>query len=320
MKAYLSLMRLDRPIPILLLLWPTLWGLLLSMPLGVININDINFSNLKSICVQLLSENWQLWLVFICGIVISRSLGCVINDLCDYKFDKLVLRTATRPLASGQLKPRHAIVLIFILCCLDLCCALALPDLAFKLSFVALGLMSCYPLAKRYFSCPQLILGAAFNWGLIMAYAANLSYIPIQAWYLYGLSICWVIAYDSIYALADLEYDKKIKIKSSAILFGKNIIFWIGLFELVFCIGLLSLSLLGLGIYNLYYVILILSCLMFMLLQLYKLSGVIKAFDSSNKGLEYKKRHINFFINNFCAHHRVGFIIFIAIFCLKFNI
>ena len=324
MKPYLHLMRLHRPIPILLLLWPTFWGLLLSLPIHFISsgesildliLNPGAHSRLKHILFQLAADNWQLWLIFLCGIVISRSLGCVINDLCDYKFDKLVLRTADRPLASGKLKPKHALGLIIILCVLDLGCALALPDLAFKLSFIALALMSLYPLAKRYIFCPQLILGAAFNWGIIMAYAANLNHIPVQGWYLYGLSICWVIAYDSIYALADLEYDKKIKLKSSAILFGKNIIFWLALFELIFCIGLL-----GLGIHNLYYVILIVLCYFIMLLQLFDLSKVIRSFDVENKDLAYKKWHIDFFINNFCTHHWIGLIIFIAIFCLKFNI
>ena len=183
--------------------------------------------------------NFRIWLIFIAGIFISRTLGCVINDLFDHKIDKEVFRTKLRPLAAGVLSRKNALVLITILCFLDLFCALMLNPYAFKLSFIALGLMCFYPLSKRFFPCPQLVLGAAFNWGIIMAYACLQNKIPLIAWVLYLVAMFWTISYDTIYAMADIVDDKRLKIKSSALLFGENALSWIVFFEALMILGLI---------------------------------------------------------------------------------
>lgn len=296
--AYAHLMRLNKLIPVLLLLWPTLWALSLGNP---------DFSN---------KIDFKIWFVFIAGIIISRTLGCVINDLLDYKIDKQVFRTRMRPLASGVLSRKNALGLIIILCILDLTCALMLNSYAFKLSFVALGLMCFYPFSKRFFPCPQLILGAAFNWGIIMAYASLQNSLPLNAWVLYLISMCWTISYDTIYALADILDDKKLKIKSSALLFGDNVLGWISFFEVLMLAGLVIIGF-RINAQIMYYVILGL-CAMIFIFQFIVLKRFLKE-QPLNLGEEFicmsddtRKNRIHFFIKSFSQHHWVGMLIFFA--------
>jgi 4-hydroxybenzoate polyprenyltransferase len=198
---YVRLMRLHRPIGIYLLLWPTLWALWLAAgglpPIGSLAI-------------------------FVAGTVLMRSAGCVINDYADRDFDPHVARTRDRPIAAGRVSPRAALVLFALLCLAALAVAWSLPTAALWLSLPAVALAASYPFAKRFHSLPQVHLGLAFSWGIPMAYAAIGDTVPWgEAGPLMVANVCWVIAYDTLYAMSDREDDLKIGVKSSAILFGR---------------------------------------------------------------------------------------------------
>ena len=194
-------MRLDKPIGILLLLWPTLWALWLSA-LG--------------------RPNWIVVWVFIMGTVLMRSAGCVINDYADRDFDKHVERTKERPLTSGKVTTREALWLFAALCLLSfgLVLALGMP-LVTWLSLPAVFLAASYPFTKRFFAIPQAYLGIAFGFGIPMAYAAHLDGVPAEAWWLLLANVFWAVAYDTEYAMVDRNDDLKIGIKTSAITFGR---------------------------------------------------------------------------------------------------
>lgn len=199
-EQYEKLMRLDRPIGILLLLWPTLWGLWIA---GAGH------------------PNWLVVWVFVLGTVLMRSAGCVINDYADKDFDAHVSRTQGRPMATGQVSAKEALILAGILCLLAFMLILRLDSLVRWLSVPALLLAASYPYTKRFFALPQAYLGIAFGFGIPMAYAAELGYVPMQAWLLLAANIFWVIAYDTEYAMVDRADDLKIGIKTSAITFGR---------------------------------------------------------------------------------------------------
>lgn len=193
-------MRLDKPIGILLLLWPTLWGLWLASrgrPNAAI-----------------------LW-IFVLGTVLMRSAGCVINDYADRDFDRYVERTRNRPLAAGLLPPREALALAAALALLAFLLIVSLNPLTIYLSFPALLLAGSYPFAKRFFALPQAYLGIAFGFGIPMAFAALTGRVPAAAWVLLAANIFWAIAYDTEYAMVDREDDLKIGMKTSAITFGR---------------------------------------------------------------------------------------------------
>jgi len=199
-NAYERLMRLDKPIGILLLLWPTLWALLIAaqgMP------------------------DWKMLLIFITGTVLMRSAGCVMNDIADHQFDGLVERTQFRPLPSSEVSKKEAYLLAAVLSLMAFGLVLVLNALTIKLSFLALFLAASYPLTKRFFAMPQAYLGIAFGFGIPMAFAATNNHIPAVAWVLLLANIFWAIAYDTEYAMVDREDDLKIGIKSSAITFGR---------------------------------------------------------------------------------------------------
>ena len=197
---YLQLMRVDKPIGTLLLLWPTYWALWLAnsgMP------SLINF------------------IVFTLGVVVMRSAGCVINDFADRKIDGSVKRTAQRPLASGTVASGEALSLFLLLITLAFILVLMLSVNTILLSVGALALAFCYPFMKRYTQLPQVVLGAAFGWAIPMAYMASIDALPIQAWLLFTANVCWTVAYDTMYAMVDRDDDVKIGVKSTAILFGR---------------------------------------------------------------------------------------------------
>ena len=201
LDLYERLMRLDKPIGILLLLWPTLWALWLSA-LG--------------------RPNWIVVWIFIMGTVLMRSAGCVINDYADRDFDKHVERTKERPLTSGKVTTREALWLFAALCLLSfgLVLALGMP-LVTWLSLPAVFLAASYPFTKRFFAIPQAYLGIAFGFGIPMAYAAHLDGVPAEAWWLLLANVFWAEAYDTEYAMVDRNDDLKIGIKTSAITFGR---------------------------------------------------------------------------------------------------
>ena len=201
LDAYERLMRLDKPIGILLLLWPTLWALWLSA-WG--------------------TPNWVVVWIFVLGTVLMRSAGCVINDLADRKFDPHVARTRNRPLAAGEVSVREALVLFCVLVVCAFCLILPLRSLYIvELSVVALFLAASYPFTKRFFAVPQAYLGVAFGFGIPMAYAAHLDMIPPTAWVLLLANIFWAMAYDTEYAMVDRADDLRIGIRTSAITFGR---------------------------------------------------------------------------------------------------
>lgn len=201
LDLYEKLMRLDKPIGILLLLWPTLWALWFS-----------SGGN---------PNPWVFW-VFVLGTVLMRSAGCVINDLADRNFDRHVARTRGRPLATGELSGKEAVVLFLLLSICAFVLVLLLRNLLLvMLSVAALFLAATYPLTKRFFALPQAYLGIAFGFGIPMAFAAHTGMIPFGAWMLLLANVFWAVAYDTEYAMVDREDDLKIGIKTSAITFGR---------------------------------------------------------------------------------------------------
>ncbi len=200
MDTYERLMRLDKPIGILLLLWPTLWALWIATR-G--------------------HPDWITLMIFITGTALMRSAGCVMNDIADRQYDGLVERTKTRPLVSAEVSVKESYILAAVLSLSAFSLVLFLNKTTIYLSFVALFLAATYPLTKRFLAIPQAYLGVAFGFGIPMAFAAVNDYIPPLAWQLLLANVFWAIAYDTEYAMVDREDDLKIGIKSSAIFFGK---------------------------------------------------------------------------------------------------
>ena len=198
---YARLMRLDRPIGILLLLWPTLWALWIA--------GDGHPAPL-------------IVLIFILGVTLMRSAGCVINDYADRHIDKHVARTKNRPLTSGQVSEREALVLFTVLIGASLLLVLTLNTLTIKLAFAGAVLAASYPFMKRYTQLPQVYLGAAFGWAIPMAFAALTGMLDARLWWLFGATLVWAVVYDTMYAMVDRDDDLKIGVKSSAILFGRH--------------------------------------------------------------------------------------------------
>lgn len=200
LREYAQLMRLHRPIGIYLLLWPTLWALWLAG----------NGQPSRGVV-----------LVFVLGVVLMRSAGCVINDIADRDFDPKVARTRDRPLAAGRVNLSEAAGLASALCLLAFALVLTQNALTIQLSFVGLALAISYPFMKRFHSLPQVNLGTAFGWAIPMAYAAVTHTVPPIAWLLFLGNVLWSVIYDTQYAMVDREDDRKIGVKSTAILFGE---------------------------------------------------------------------------------------------------
>jgi len=212
-NAYVRLMRLDKPVGNFLLLWPTLWALWFAGE-G--------------------SPDTFVVIVFIVGVFLMRAAGCVINDFADRHVDGKVKRTSSRPLATGELNSRQALKLFFALVSVSFALVLLLNWQTILLSSMALFLAVLYPFMKRYTHLPQVFLGAAFGWAIPMVFMALMENIPWVAWVLFAANICWVIAYDTMYAMVDRDDDIKLGIKSTAIFFGSWDRFWIGFFQLSF--------------------------------------------------------------------------------------
>ncbi len=218
-KGFWFITRMDKPIGIYLLLWPTLWAVVLA---------------------SLGQPQLDILLIFVAGVVVMRAAGCVVNDIADRKVDGHVKRTNARPLVSGLLSTKEAIVMFAGLLLVALILVLQLNQPTFYLSLVALVLASSYPFMKRYTHLPQVVLGAAFSWSIPMAFMAINQNIPTWAWYLYIANLAWTVAYDTLYAMVDREDDLKIGVKSTAILFGRHDLTIIGLLYAVM-LGMLAL-------------------------------------------------------------------------------
>jgi len=210
-QAYSRLMRIDKPIGTLLLLWPTLWALWLA---------DMAIPPLSVL------------LVFVAGVFVMRAAGCVINDFADRKVDGHVERTKHRPLASGAVTSREAKLLFAVLALVAFALVLTMNLMTILLSVVGLALAWVYPFMKRYTHLPQVVLGAAFGWSIPMAWAAVSESLPLVCWLVFFANICWTVAYDTLYAMVDRDDDLKIGVKSTAILFGRFDKLIIGLLQL----------------------------------------------------------------------------------------
>lgn len=244
-RVYWQLMRLDRPIGSLLLLWPTLWALFLAA---------------KGF------PNWDVLVVFCFGVLLMRSAGCVINDFADRKVDGHVERTQHRPLPSGLVSNKEAIGLFLFLTILSFILVLTMNRLTIQLSFVGIILAFIYPFMKRYTHLPQLFLGLAFSWSIPMAWAAQANEIPALAWLVFVINALWTIAYDTQYAMVDRDDDVKIGIKSTAILFGQHDKLIIGLLQVI-TLGLLVLLGVSDQLGGLYYVAVCVAAAMFIYQQ-----------------------------------------------------
>ena len=267
-------MRLNRPIGILLLLWPTLWGLWLAGQ-G--------------------SPDPNIVFIFVLGVIFMRSAGCVINDYADRKIDRHVKRTENRPITNKQISPHLALVLFLILISFSFLLVLFLNKLSIILSVFALFFAATYPFIKRYTNLPQAYLGVTFSFSIPMAFAAQVNSLPLNLLWIVLPTIIWVVIYDTIYAMVDRDDDLKIGVKSTAILFGKLDIFIIGILQILLVISLYFCGLIfKLGIfYNL-------SILFVVLLAIYH-QWLIKDRD--------RNRCLKAFLNN----HWIGAMIFFGI-------
>ncbi|UCE90381.1 MAG: 4-hydroxybenzoate octaprenyltransferase [Pseudomonadota bacterium] len=220
-RQYYLLTRLNRPIGIFLLLWPTLWALWIAGE-G--------------------RPDTLVLLVFVAGVVLMHSAGCVINDYADRKVDRHVRRTQERPITAGGVRPGEALGLFVVLCLAAFALVLLMNRLTIYLSFVAVALAVAYPFMKRYTYLPQAVLGMAFSMAVPMAFAAQTGEVPQIAWLVYVVSVLWTVAYDTMYAMVDREDDLKVGIKSTAILFGEADRLIIGFVQATVILGLLLLG------------------------------------------------------------------------------
>jgi len=220
-RQYGLLMRVDRPIGTLLLLWPALWALWIAgegQPSSFVT------------------------LVFVLGVFIMRSAGCVINDYADRELDPHVARTRGRPLAAGHVSPKEALLLFLFLCLVALALVLTLNRLTFLLSLAAFPLAASYPFMKRYTYLPQVHLGVAFGWAVPMAFAAQTNSVPPIAWLILTGVVLWAVAYDTMYAMVDRDDDIHVGVKSTAILFGELDRMMIGVVQFCFFVVMLLLG------------------------------------------------------------------------------
>ena len=217
MPAFIQLTRINKPVGTWLLLWPTLGALWLA------------------------AEGWPDWhllFIFVLGTFLMRSAGCCINDFADSNIDGSVLRTRQRPIVTGAVSRREALLTFIILCAVAFILLLFTNRLTILLSFGAVAVAAAYPFMKRYTHLPQVVLGIAFSWGILMAFSAQRGEIPSAAWLLFVANCLWTVAYDTEYAMVDREYDKKIGMKSTAILFGDADKVIIGMLQGMFLLAL----------------------------------------------------------------------------------
>jgi len=261
---YAYLMRLHRPIGIFLLLWPALWALWIAGE-G--------------------SPDPLVVFVFVAGVVLMRSAGCVINDYADRGFDPHVARTRERPIAAGRVKPQEALVLFAVLCLLALGLVLLMNSLTIWLSLVGGLLAVTYPFMKRYTHLPQVYLGAAFGWAVPMAFAAQTGEVPRVGWLLFVATILWATAYDTMYGMVDREDDLKIGVKSTAILFGESDRLIIAIIQVVLLLALvLAGQAAGLGVYYYFGLLLATTLLVYQqyLIRERRPAACFKAFLNNN--------------------------------------
>ncbi|WXU00217.1 MAG: 4-hydroxybenzoate octaprenyltransferase [Catillopecten margaritatus gill symbiont] len=274
MNTYFRLMRLDKPIGIYLLLWPTLWALFLAAE---------GFPDPK------------ILLIFVIGTILMRSAGCVINDYADRKIDKLVERTQHRPITSGEIKPKSALILFFAMMLIAFVLVLFTNLLTIQLSIIAGALATLYPFTKRWTHLPQFVLGAAFAMSVPMAFAATNGEVPEGAWWVFLATVIWTVIYDTMYAMADREEDLKIGVKSTAILFAKYDKVIIGIFQIFLLLILIKMA------------------MIFNLGDFYAVSLVVVAVLMTYHQKLIKNRVKNDYFKAFLHNNFIGLVIFIGI-------
>lgn len=261
---YARLMRLDKPIGIFLLLWPTLWALLIASD-G--------------------QPDQKVLLIFVLGVILMRSAGCVINDYADRDIDRHVSRTQNRPLTSGRVSTREAKILFLILCLAAFVLVLQLNKLTLLLSIAGVLLAAIYPFMKRITHLPQVVLGAAFGWSVPMAFAAQTGAVPQIAWLMFLATLLWATAYDTMYAMVDSEDDLALGVKSTAILFGDSDRQIIGVIQIMVLLCLLMIGRQAeLGL--IYYISVLLAGILFVyqqyLIRFRTREGCFQAFLNNN--------------------------------------
>ena len=275
MNAYFRLMRLNKPIGIYLLLWPTYWALFLS------------------------AGGWpdiDLLIIFTVGVIITRSAGCVINDYADREIDKHIARTRDRPISTGEISPKAALLLFFALGLAAFALVLLTNALTIKISFIAIALAVLYPFTKRWTNLPQLILGLAFAMSVPMAFSAQTGTIPASAGWIFIATVLWTLIYDTLYAMADRDEDLKIGVKSTAILFAKYDQIFITLLQILLMIVLIKIgNLFDLGAF-------------------YDISLIIILFFMIYHQILIKKRQKMDYFKAFINNHFVGMTLFLGIF------
>lgn len=244
-QAYSRLMRIDKPIGALLLLWPTYWALWIAA---------------KGF------PDWHILIVFTIGVFSMRAAGCVINDFADRKIDGSVERTKNRPLPSGAVTEKESKILFIVLVLLSFALVLTLNTMTIWLSVAGLALAWFYPFVKRFSNLPQLILGMAFGWSIPMGFAAVSESLPLVCWLLFLVNIVWSVVYDTQYAMVDRNDDMKIGVKSTAILFGRYDKIIIGILQLVMLALLVGIGIL-LNLKGIYYWSLLLVTALFIYQQ-----------------------------------------------------
>jgi len=264
LKQYIYLMRLHKPIGILLLLWPTLWALWLASSGRPAS---------------------RLIFIFVAGVILMRSAGCIMNDFADRHFDGQVRRTKDRPLARGKIYVYEAVILFLLLGGLALLLVLQLNRLTFMYALFGALITVMYPFMKRFTYLPQVGLGIAFTWSIPMVFAAQQGRLTWQAWFLFFTVLLWPIIYDTFYAMVDREDDLRIGLKSTAILFAQADRLIIGILQGVFLLALSAVGLFfHLGIF--YYLSLILAAILFAyqqhLIRREGTTGCFKAFLNNN--------------------------------------
>lgn len=275
MNAYFRLMRLNKPIGIYLLLWPTYWALFLS------------------------AGGWpdiDLLIIFTFGVIITRSAGCVINDYADREIDKHIARTRDRPITAGEISPKAALLLFFALGLVAFALVLLTNTLTIKISFIALALAVLYPFTKRWTNLPQLILGLAFAMSVPMAFSAQTGTVPASAGWIFLATVLWTLIYDTLYAMADRDEDLKIGVKSTAILFAKYDQIFITLLQVLLMIVFIKIgNLFDLGAF-------------------YDISLIIILFFMIYHQFLIKKRQKMDYFKAFINNHFIGMTLFLGIF------
>ena len=275
MNAYFRLMRLNKPIGIYLLLWPTYWALFLS------------------------AGGWpdiDLLIIFTCGVIITRSAGCVINDYADRDIDKHIARTRDRPITAGEISPKAALLLFFALGLVAFALVLLTNTLTIKISFIALALAVLYPFTKRWTNLPQLILGLAFAMSVPMAFSAQTGTVTASAGWIFLATVLWTLIYDTFYAMADRDEDLKIGVKSTAILFAKYDQIFITLLQILLMLVFIKIgNLFDLG-------------------SFYDISLIIILFFMIYHQFLIKKRQKMDYFKAFINNHFIGMTLFFGVF------